>query len=207
MGHIAQILGSTEEALDDLSNENVYESIERLKRLIRISPHLAQPYQDLAFCYSELGQYGLAQESYKKGMLLDREGIPLSSPMAALSEIGHITQKKVEETLFAHIIKPDVPSPKKEGTPLVESMLSDCKVVNYIVKKAKETHYLDNSERVTLLYTLGILGQEGKEFLHKVISNCINYDYDYTEKRIKKMKLYPISSTGSGRNMRISPWI
>ncbi len=24
-------------------------------------------------CYSELGQYGLAQESYKKGMMLDME--------------------------------------------------------------------------------------------------------------------------------------
>jgi hypothetical protein len=424
LGHIAQTLGNAEEALDEGSNENVYESIERLKRLIRISPLLAQPYRDLAFCYSELGQYGLAQESYKKGMMLDmeakskektfekteeksedkteipiplpaeqktllfsnddvslfsscfkgrndffarqwidekgrrgfspvehpldmtdikkhlegketlglyllneanqvsvsvidididqkalldyandeegtlrlhrqthndalklasvcddmdipvlledsgykgrhlwfffespinaklarlflkfiieragkpesgihqeifpscdklkgkgygpliklplgihkrtgrrclfldREGIPLSSQMAALSEIGHITQKKVEETLFAHIIKPDAPSPRKEGTPLVESMLSGCNVINYIVKKAKETHYLDNSERVTLLYTLGLLGQEGKDFLHKVISNCINYDYDYTEKQIKKMKSYPIS--------------
>jgi hypothetical protein len=66
-------------------------------------------------------------------------------------------------------------------------------VINYLVNKAIKTHYLNNSERVTLLYTLGHLGQEGKDFLHKVISNCINYDYDFTEKKIKKMKPYPIS--------------
>jgi len=66
-------------------------------------------------------------------------------------------------------------------------------VLNYLVNKAKETHYLNNSERVTMLYTFGHLGQEGKEFLHKVISNCINYDYDYTEKKIRKMKSFPIS--------------
>ncbi len=113
--------------------------------------------------------------------------------MVALSEVGHITQKTVEEILFAHIIKPDAPPPKKEETPLVESMLSGCKVISYLVDKAKETHYLNNSERVTLLYTLGLLGHEGKDFLHKVISYCINYDYDYTEKQIKKMKSYPIS--------------
>ncbi len=434
LGHIAQKMGSGEEALDDFSralalapdhiqakdsmkqlqlvDENVHSSIERLKRLIRFCPDLAQPYRDLAFCYSELGQYGLAQESYKKAtmldmdtrneekpeaplpscveaqplifsdedaslfsfmfkgreeffarqwidekgrrgfssinrplnlaeiknhldgketlglyllnkadqvslsvidididqkalleyakneeessklhhlthqdairiasvcddlgipvliedsgykgrhlwfffespikaklariflkfiidksgkpadgihweifpncdklkgkgygpliklplgihkrtgrrcLFLDRDGNPLQEQMAALSEVGHITQKKIEEILFAHIIKPDASTPKKEETPLVESMLSGCKVINYLVDKAKETHYLNNSERVTLLYTLGLLGQEGKDFLHKVISNCINYDYDYTEKQIKKMKSYPIS--------------
>jgi len=61
------------------------------------------------------------------------------------------------------------------------------------VKKARDTHYLDNSERVTLLYTLGHLGKEGKDFLHETISNCINYDYNFTEKKIRKIKPYPIS--------------
>jgi len=99
-------------------------------------------------------------------LILDREGNPLPEQMEALSEIGHITQKKIEELRFSHIIKPDAPPAKKEETPLVESMLSGCRVINYLVDKAKETHYLNNSERVTLLYTLGILGEDGKDFLH-----------------------------------------
>lgn len=136
---------------------------------------------------------GIHKSTSRRCLILDREGNPLPEQMAALSQIGHISQKKVEEILFSHIMKPDASSKKKEDLPLVNSMLSGCKVINYLVDKAKETHYLNNSERVTLLYTLGLLGEEGKDFLHKVISNCINYDYDYTEKQIKKMKPYPIS--------------
>jgi hypothetical protein len=136
---------------------------------------------------------GIHKSTSRRCLILDREGNPLPEQMAALSQIGRISQKKVEEILFTHIMKPDAPSKKKEDLPLVSSMLSGCKVINYLVDKAKETHYLNNSERVTLLYTLGLLGEEGKDFLHKVISNCINYDYDYTEKQIKKMKPYPIS--------------
>lgn len=136
---------------------------------------------------------GIHKSTNRRCLILDREGNPLPEQMAALYEIRHITRKKIEELLFSHIIKPQSPQEKNEAAPLVESMLSGCKVINYLVDKAKETHYLNNSERVTLLYTLGLLGEEGKEFLHKVISNCINYDFDYTEKQIKKMKPYPIS--------------
>jgi hypothetical protein len=135
---------------------------------------------------------GIHKRTSRRCLFLDREGNPLPDQFAALSGIRHITRRKVEESLFPLIIKSAAPS-KKEETPLVESMLSGCKVINYLVNKARETHYLNNSERVTLLYTLGILGPEGKDFLHKVISNCINYDYDYTEKQIKKMKSFPIS--------------
>jgi len=131
---------------------------------------------------------GIHKRTNRRCLILDREGNPLPEQMEALSEIRYITQKKIEELLFTQIIKPEVPPAKKEEAPLVGSMLSGCKVINYLVDKAKETHYLNNSERVTLLYTLGLLGEEGKDFLHKVISNCINYDFDYTEKQIKKMK-------------------
>lgn len=136
---------------------------------------------------------GIHKSTNRRCLILNRNGNPLPEQMEALSEIKYLTQAKIEELLFSHILKPKVPSEKKEESPLVESMLSGCKVINYLVDKAKETHYLNNSERVTLLYTLGIIGTEGKDFLHKVISNCINYDFDYTDKQIKRMKPYPIS--------------
>jgi hypothetical protein len=137
--------------------------------------------------------FGIHKSTSRRCLILDRNGNPLPEQMEALSEIKYISQKKLEELIFSHIIKPAAALAKKEETPLVNSMLSGCKVINYLADKAKETHYLNNSERVTLLYTLGILGDEGKSFLHKVIGNCINYDFDYTEKQIKKMKPYPIS--------------
>lgn len=114
--------------------------------------------------------------------------------MIALSQVSHISQQKVEEIFLTYRVKSRAaPLKKAVESPLIQSVLSGCNVINYLVNKARETHYLNNSERVTLLYTFGHLGQEGKEFLHKVISNCINYDYEYTEKKIRKMKSFPIS--------------
>ncbi|MBE0525002.1 MAG: group II intron reverse transcriptase/maturase [Methanosarcinales archaeon] len=138
---------------------------------------------------------GIHKRTNRRCHLLDREGTPLPDQMVVLSQIKHITRQRLEELLLTYTVKPKA-SPltdKKEESPLVENLLSGCNVINYLVNKARDTHYLNNSERITLLYTLGHLGQEGKDFLHKVISNCINYDYDYTEKQIRKMKSSPIS--------------
>jgi hypothetical protein len=138
---------------------------------------------------------GIHKRTNRRCLLLDREGNPLPDQMGALSQIKRITRQKLEELLLTYTVKPKASPLKdtKEESPLVENLLSGCKVINYLVNKARDTHYLNNSERITLLYTLGHLGQEGKDFLHKVISNCINYDYDYTEKQIRKMKSSPIS--------------
>jgi len=137
---------------------------------------------------------GIHKRTNRRCIFLDREGNPLPEQMVALSQVSHISQQKVEEILLTYRVKSRA-APKKEAveSPLVQSVLAGCNVIKYLVNKAKETHYLNNSERVTLLYTFGHLGQEGKEYLHKVISNCINYDYQYTEKKIRKMKSFPIS--------------
>jgi hypothetical protein len=135
---------------------------------------------------------GIHKSTNRRCLFLDREGNPLPDQMRALSEIEHLTQNKVEEVILTYTAKPATSLRKKEA-PLVDNLLSGCNVIQYLVNKARDTHYLNNSERTTLLYTLGHLGQEGRDFLHKVISNCINYDYDYTEKEIRRMKSSPIS--------------
>ncbi|MHC1595433.1 MAG: CRISPR-associated primase-polymerase type A1 [Candidatus Syntropharchaeales archaeon] len=136
---------------------------------------------------------GIHKRTNRRSLFLDREGDPLQNQIAVPSEIGHVTQARIEEILLTYGAKPKAAPTRKTESPLVESLLSGCNVVNYLVKKARDTHYLDNSERVTLLYTLGHLGKEGKDFLHETISNCINYDYNFTEKKIRKIKPYPIS--------------
>jgi len=123
----------------------------------------------------------------------DKGGSPLPDQMAVLSGIKHIPREKVEEILLTRVVRSTTVQSNGNLPPMIESLLSSCDVIGHLVKKAEDTHYLDNSERVTLLYTFGHLGQEGNDFLHKVISNCINYDYDFTEKKIRKIKPYPIS--------------
>jgi group II intron reverse transcriptase/maturase len=137
---------------------------------------------------------GIHKRTNRRCLFLDRDGNPLPDQMMALSQVRQITQHKVEEIILTYGVKSrTAPRKKAVESPLVQSVLSGCKVINYLVNKARETHYLNNSERVTLLYTFGHLGQGGEDFLHKVISNCINYDYEYTEKKIRKMKSFPIS--------------
>lgn len=75
---------------------------------------------------------------------------------------------------------------------MVEAVLEGCKVVRHLVDKARDTNYLTHMERVTLLYTVGYLGDEGKAFLHKVMSYCLNYKKDYTDRQIQRMKEAPI---------------
>ncbi|MFZ2071647.1 MAG: CRISPR-associated primase-polymerase type A1 [Halobacteriota archaeon] len=137
---------------------------------------------------------GIHKRTNRRCLFLDREGNPLPDQMMALSQVRQINQQKVEEIILTYGVKSRAAPRKREAeSSLVQSVLSGCKVINYLVNKARETHYLNNAERVTLLYTFGHLGQEGEDFLHKVISNCINYDYEYTEKKIRKMKSFPIS--------------
>ena len=136
---------------------------------------------------------GIHKRTNRRCLILDLKGNPLTDQMAALFRIRQIRQQRVEEIILTYGVKPKTDSSEENEPRLVQSLLSGCKVIDHLVNKAKETHYLNNSERVTLLYTFGPMGQEGKDFLHKVISNCINYDYDFTEKKIKKMKPYPIS--------------
>lgn len=136
---------------------------------------------------------GIHRRTNRRCLFLGRDGQPLPDQMAALSQITPVSQGKVEEVLLTYCSAPQASVRVKQPSPLVDSLLSGCKVISRLVDKARETHYLDNAERVTLLYTLGHLGQEGKDFLHQVIGHCLNYDHDYTEKRIQKMKPYPIS--------------
>lgn len=136
---------------------------------------------------------GIHKRTNRRCLFLANDGNPLPGPMAVLSGTRHISRGKIEEILLTRVVRSATGKSNDSMSPMIESLLSSCNVIGHLVKKAEDTHYLDNSERVTLLYTFGHLGQEGNEFLHKVISNCINYDYDFTEKKIMKIKPYPIS--------------
>lgn len=77
--------------------------------------------------------------------------------------------------------------------PGLAKMIDQCKVIKHLIAKAKDTNYLNNYERICLLYTLSFAGKEGCKLLHRVISYCINYDYHYTQRQIERRKESPIS--------------
>lgn len=79
------------------------------------------------------------------------------------------------------------------ASPGINKMVKSCKVLNHLITKARETNYLNHYERSCLLYTLSFAGEEGCRLLHRAISFCINYDYQYTQKQIERRKESPIS--------------
>lgn len=75
----------------------------------------------------------------------------------------------------------------------VKQILSGCALMQYLCDKARKTQYLSHFERLSLLYVFGHAGQEGKDFLHTVMANTLNYQYQVTERFIRKLPDKPIS--------------
>lgn len=75
----------------------------------------------------------------------------------------------------------------------VRTVLEKCNLMCYLCQKARKTGYLSHGERLSILYVFGHMGDEGKEFLHQVMSYTLNYQYQTTERFINKMPEKPIS--------------
>lgn len=75
----------------------------------------------------------------------------------------------------------------------VREVLGKCNLMRYLCQKANKTGYLSHFERLSILYVFGHLGEEGKQFVHQVMSFTMNYQYNVTEKFITKIPGKPIS--------------
>ena len=75
----------------------------------------------------------------------------------------------------------------------VRLVLQGCSLMAYLVNKAISTGYLAHGERLSVLYVFGHMGEEGREFVHTVMSFTLNYQYFTTDKFIKKLLSRPIS--------------
>lgn len=81
-----------------------------------------------------------------------------------------------------------------EGSPenAIE-ILRQCNLMRHLCQKSQKTGYLTHFERLSILYVFGHLGEEGKQFVHRVMSFTLNYQYNVTEKFIRKIPEKPIS--------------
>lgn len=75
----------------------------------------------------------------------------------------------------------------------VRAVMTSCNLIRYLCQKAKTVHYLNHYERLSILYVFGHLGDDGKEFIHKVMSFTLNYSYQVTQKFVLKCPEKPIS--------------
>ena len=75
----------------------------------------------------------------------------------------------------------------------IKDVLNGCNLMKYLVHKSMATGYLSHFERLSILYVFGHLGEEGKEFVHTVMSFTINYNHNTTDHFIERMPANPIS--------------
>lgn len=75
----------------------------------------------------------------------------------------------------------------------VREVLRGCRLMGYLCHKAVKTGYLTHFERLSVLYVFGHLGEDGKQFVHTVMSHTLNYQYNTTERFIRRIPEKPIS--------------
>lgn len=104
-----------------------------------------------------------------------------------ISEANAQTQiRNQEEIQIDYSRMSGVPKP-------VKVVLDKCSLMKYLVNKAMTTGYLGHFERLSILHVFGHLGEDGKEFVHTVMSFTINYQHHVTQKFIEKMPGKPVS--------------
>jgi group II intron reverse transcriptase/maturase len=125
----------------------------------------------------------------------------------ALHTIRPITKKKLDSLLeradaVAGAAKPastpvtSVKMSELESVPArgpIRKVTKNCEIMRYFINKAQKISHLTHVERVTLLHVFGHLGDEGKAFVHRVIACCMNYNPNYTQEQIERIKPSPIS--------------
>ena len=77
--------------------------------------------------------------------------------------------------------------------PAIREVLVKCNLMRYLCQKAAKTGYLTHFERLSVLYVFGHMGGDGEGFVHKVMSLTINYNYNTTERFVRRRPDKPIS--------------
>ena len=110
-------------------------------------------------------------------------------------------------TILKKIIAAETKTPEKESkreidTDLscfgeldsnIRAILNNCNLMRYLCRKAYDSGYLTHFERLSVLYVFGHVGEEGKRFIHQVMSFTLNYKFNTTEKFVRKCPEKPIS--------------
>jgi Tfp pilus assembly protein PilF len=137
---------------------------------------------------------GIHKFTGRRCLFLDESGKPYEDQLLFLRQI-----KLTSEENLRSIITNLKPQPKQEledkvvDDSSIKLLMQKCNVIKFLSDKAKESGHLTHDERVVVLYILGHLGEIGRRYLHIVIGQCSDYDYQFTEKQIMGLRTYPIS--------------
>lgn len=153
--------------------------------------------------------FGRHPKSGRLGLFVDEIGCHILKQDECLKNISRISSALVEKIVATEerrqenlildqnkvsaVTQKQSPLVNEAGSALLKPVVTGCSLVKYLILKAEDTKYLPHQDRLSLLHVLAHLGDEGKEYLHKVMACCLNYDSAITQKHITRLPEKPIS--------------
>ncbi|HPQ40945.1 MAG TPA: CRISPR-associated primase-polymerase type A1, partial [bacterium] len=148
---------------------------------------------------------GRNRKSGRFARFINRDG-SFADPTQALHGIRPVTRAKLKQLMdkkvfnkksLRKIVDPvDIAIGDLDGVPArgpVRRVVKQCHLMRFFISKAQKVGHLTHMERVAMLHVFGHLEDEGRAFLHRVMAFCMNYDPNYTQAQIGKLKPSPIS--------------
>ncbi|MCD7883630.1 MAG: CRISPR-associated primase-polymerase type A1 [Lachnospiraceae bacterium] len=150
--------------------------------------------------------WGIHPKTGRRSYFLKEDGTLYSPQHIVLDEIIPCTLNTIKRALAANrpqdggtagiVQTSEVDRDISEFGPLpdtVRVVLENCALMRYLCQKARKTHYLSHFERLSILYVFGHLGEDGQDFIHKVMSFTLNYSEFTTQRFIQRCPEKPIS--------------
>lgn len=150
---------------------------------------------------------GIHSRSGLRSYFLDEHLESVTDPSAWMKDIAHFSLPALKRIIgmFGGQRKESSPVSGREDildrdlegfgklSAEVQTVLGRCNLMCYLCQKARKTGYLSHFERQSILYVFGHMGEEGKEFVHQVMSYTLNYQYQTTERFLNKLPGKPVS--------------
>lgn len=146
--------------------------------------------------------YGRHLRTGEQSYFIEQDGSPVTDLEHFLDSLAKNTLNAIKKVLAKNSVMKEKVQDKKVDDNLevfgeleenVEEILGKCNLMRYLCMKAVKTGYLTHAERLSVLYVFGHLGVEGHEFVHKIMSYTLNYQYNVTDKFIQRIPAKPIS--------------
>lgn len=150
--------------------------------------------------------YGMHLYSGKRSYFCDESFRPVDNLNDFLATIAKYSVENLKRVIGANISEETISNPNEQKKIIemdfselgqlsgsVLEVLKGCTLMQYLVNKAMRTGYLNHFERLSVLNVFGHVGEDGKEFVHKVMSYTLNYKYHVTQRFVQKIPEKPIS--------------
>lgn len=146
--------------------------------------------------------YGIHSKTGERSYFIDEDGIKVENLNLFLDSLAKNSLSTIKKVLAANTgYKEKQPGQKVDEnldafpdiSENVREVLNKCNLMRYLCQKAAKTGYLTHFERLSILYVFAHLGEDGRQFIHTVMANTLNYQYNITDRFINKCPEKPIS--------------